>query len=132
MMEQDAAPAGGDGRTPAPGRPGNPSGGHYDPSASSSLDWDWPNASSQEARTRGLCLWPRPEARAALERREAPAFSKGNAARRKDPVRRSVLHPLGFSEGRKREDGVPGAAKNTGALARPFGIRAMTRVRGAV
>ncbi len=36
-----AAPAGGV-RTPAPGRPGTPTGGHYDPSARSSLDWDWP------------------------------------------------------------------------------------------
>jgi len=40
MMEQDAAPAGGV-RTPALGRPGTPSGGHYDRSARSSLDWDW-------------------------------------------------------------------------------------------
>jgi len=39
----DAAPAGGDGRTPAPGRPRDPIGGHYGPSARSSLDWDCAN-----------------------------------------------------------------------------------------
>jgi len=35
-----AAPAG-EGRTSHPGGLGSPIGGHYDPSARSSLDWDW-------------------------------------------------------------------------------------------
>jgi len=48
-----------------------------------------------------------------MERREAPAFSKRERGYGR-LVRRSVLHPLGFSEGRKRDYGVPGAAKNTG------------------
>ena len=52
--------------------------------------------------------------KAAMERREAPGFSRGNAARRKDPVRHSVLHPLDFCEGEGLEDGLPGVAKNTG------------------
>ena len=78
MVGSDAAPAGGDERTPAPGRPGTPTGRHYDPSARSSLDWDWTVdvASSQEARTRRLCLWLQAEGAAAMERREAPAFFK--------------------------------------------------------
>jgi hypothetical protein len=38
-----AAPAGGDGRTPAPGRPREPIGGYNGPSARSSLDWDCAN-----------------------------------------------------------------------------------------
>ena len=38
-----------------------------------------------------------------MERREAPAFSKGSAARRKDPVRRSALHPLALRRGEEKE-----------------------------
>jgi hypothetical protein len=35
-------------------------------------------------------------------------------------MRRSVLHPLDFSRGTKSDDGVPGAAKNTGDESRPL------------
>jgi len=41
MMEQDAAPAG-KLRKLALGRPRDPPGRHYDRSAGSLLDWDWP------------------------------------------------------------------------------------------
>jgi hypothetical protein len=36
----------------------------------------------------------------------------------KEWTRRSVLHPLDYFEGHEMEDGVPGAAKNTGDHAR--------------
>ena len=111
-----AAPAGG-ARNPALGRPGNPTGGHYDPSASSSLDWDWPNASSQEARTRSLCLWRKPEAR-------SRQWSAEWRARRSQDARppqggRLMVAPPGAPfpshfEGPERDYGLPGAAKNTG------------------
>ena len=51
--------------------------------------------------------------KAAMERREAPAFSKKGTRQDGRLVRRSVLHPLDFAR-RKKEDGLPGAAKNTG------------------
>ena len=69
MMEADAAPAGVV-RSHALGRPRDPIGGHYDPSAGSLLDWDWPQASSQETRTRGTEI-------AAMARREAPRAGNG-------------------------------------------------------
>ena len=41
MMEPDVGRLqAGTGRAPAPGRPGDPTGGHEDPSARISLDWD--------------------------------------------------------------------------------------------
>ena len=44
MVGSDVAPAGGGKHaTPAPGRPREPIGGHYDPSARNSLDWEWTN-----------------------------------------------------------------------------------------
>jgi hypothetical protein len=127
-MEQSAAPAGG-ARNPAPGRPGDPLGGHYDPSARSSLDWDWPIASSQETRTRGLCLRPSRRREAAVERREAPAFLATGTRQDGRLVRRSVLHSLALCEGqrkacppkpegRRRKDGVPAPLKNRGDGAR--------------
>jgi len=68
-MEPDAAPAGGDERTPAPGRPGDPIGGHYDPSARSSLDWDWRKRLVPGNADPGTEI-------AAEARREAPAHRK--------------------------------------------------------
>ena len=52
--------------------------------------------------------------KAAMERREAPAFLARGARQDERLVRHSVLHPLAFSARRKKEDGLPGAAKNTG------------------
>jgi hypothetical protein len=47
-----------------------------------------------------------------MERREAPAFLATGTRQDGRLVRHSVLHPLGFCEGEKREDGVLGTAKN--------------------
>ncbi len=48
-----------------------------------------------------------------MERREAPHTR--SVCAHKEWTRHSVLHPLGFFRGAKEsEDGVPGAAKNTG------------------
>jgi hypothetical protein len=58
--------------------------------------------------------------KAAVERREAPAFSKEDAARRKTGAPLGAPPPRFFGGTRKgpgargRNDGVPGAAKNTG------------------
>ena len=57
-----------------------------------------------------------------MERREAPAFlATGKRGKTERLVRRSVLHPLGFSRGESlvpaqagKDDGLPGAAKNRG------------------
>ena len=104
-------------RSHALGRPGNPTGGHYDPSARSSLDWDWHTASSQEARTRGLCLWRKPETRSRQWSAEWRA-RRSQDARPPQGGRLMVAPPgapfpsLFARDG--REDGVPGAAKNTG------------------
>jgi len=50
---------------------------------------------------------------AAMERREAPAHRQRCAAYGR-LVRRPALHPLGICRAGKLEDGLPGAAKNTG------------------
>ena len=110
----DAAPAGGDGRTPAPGRPGKPTGGHYDPSARSSLDWDWRQ-----------CLVPGSADPAPVSLAKAggakPRWSAGSRphpsqedAATERLVRRLALHPLDLFEGHEKEDGVPGASKKYG------------------
>jgi hypothetical protein len=83
MMEQGAAPAAAV-RNRSTGRPGKPTGGHYDPSARCSLDWDWPNASSQEARTRGLCLWQSRRCEPPWSAERRPRSRKESAARLKD------------------------------------------------
>ena len=49
-----------------------------------------------------------------MERREAPAHRNTMCGKTGRLVRRSVLHPLGMWPGGKPEDGLPGAAKNTG------------------
>ena len=119
-MEQSAAPAGG-ARNPAPGRPGKPTGGHYDPSASCSLDWDWRKASSQEARTQGLCL--RPSRR--RDRDGAPRGARILQKRMRQDgrlVRHSVLHPLALCEGEERPHEGAGAT----AYPAPQRIGAMT------
>src|SRR5664279_655520 len=98
--------------TPLPGGPEGPPGGHYDPSASGSLDWNWPQASSQEARATGACAAgasPRCEPRWSTERR--PRSPKGSAARR---IRMRLIgapSPHFLRGGRRGEDGVPGTAK---------------------
>src|SRR6185437_11461989 len=69
--------------------PGSPPGRHYDRSARSSLDWDRlrrltaAKATSQEARTWGLCLRRKSGDASRVERREAPALRKRSAARLK-------------------------------------------------
>ena len=57
-----------------------------------------------------------------MERREAPAFLARGARLDGRLVRHSVLHPLDFARGKEGEDGVPGAAKNTGGEAWLFDI----------
>ncbi len=56
-----------------------------------------------------------------MERREAPAFLATGTRQDGRLVRRLALHPLGLAPGVEegprewgRDDGVPGAAKNTG------------------
>ena len=105
---------------PLPGGPGQPS----DPTKGVCLEWlDAVWRKGGESRPdQGLAqaTHPHPEVTApgtekprwSAERRPHP--SKEDAARRKDPVRHSVLRPLDLFEGEKRDDGVPGAAKNTG------------------
>ena len=83
--------------------------------------------------TRGACqelaYYPGPkcpEGRAArrrsqnavMERREAPALSKRECGKTEDWCAARCSIPSAFAEERKREDGVPGAAKNTGDDAR--------------
>jgi hypothetical protein len=51
---------------------------------------------------------------AAMARREAPALPKGNAARRKTGAPLGAPSPRHFAGDKEREDGLPGAAKNTG------------------
>jgi hypothetical protein len=54
----------------------DPTGGHYDPSARSSLCWPCANAGFKK-RGPGACVFGESRRReAAMERREAPAFSK--------------------------------------------------------
>src|SRR5450631_2085684 len=50
-------------------------------------------------------------------RREAPASFKSGCGKTERRMRHLALHPLGLFEGHGREDGVPGAAKNTGDVA---------------
>lgn len=66
---------------------------------------------NQETRIRGQ-----------KSRRGAPRGARASsrsAARRKGSVRRLALHPL-VLEGTTGKDSVPGAARNTGDVARPF------------
>ena len=142
QVGSDAAPAGRL-RRPALGRPRDPIGGHYDPSARSSLDWDRSTCFGRaKVRQADEANWHQ-----SLEKK--PGRKPGNAdlgirnRRRGAPrgarilqkrmrqdgrlVRHSVLHPLDLFEGDKagpapagRGYGLPGAAKNTGADAWPF------------
>ncbi len=128
-----AAPAGG-ARYPAPERSQEPIGRHYDRSARSSLDWDraencrldpessqaWsrcPNDEPAVARKPGNAD-PGTEI-AAMERREAPAFSKRECGKTEDWCAARCSIPSAFSPGGKSEYGLPGAANNTGDGARP-------------
>src|SRR5450759_237397 len=90
-MEPGAAPAGG-ARNPALGRPRDPIGRHYDPSARSSLHWPRANAGFKK-RGPG-------DRKAAMERREAPALSKRECGKTKDwcAARRSI--PSGYLRGK--------------------------------
>ena len=147
-MEQSAAPAGG-GRNvpPAPGRRRGSARGHYGSPARS-----WLTAAGSPGRV-GFAAWlpfggrrlksrktlaqePGTESaarrwkeNAAMERREAPAFSKGNAAT-EDLVRRLALHSLCLAEG-KTEDGVSRAAKNRDDGARLLSYPSPERGRSA-
>ncbi len=57
---------------------------------------------------------------AAMARREAPVLSRGSTALKEQWLRHLARHPLSYWRGTKKRDyGVPGAAKNTGAAARP-------------
>ena len=103
----DAAPAGGDGRTPAPGRPRDPIGQYYGRSAGSLLDWDCANdCRTAEALPARKGASPRP---AGSEQKPGNA-GPGNRNRR-------FGAPRGASVPRKR-----GAARRkTGApLGAPF------------
>ena len=55
-----------------------------------------------------------------MARREAPVLSRGSTALKEQWLRHLARHPLSYWRGTKKRDyGVPGAAKNTGAAARP-------------
>ena len=134
--ERGAAPAGG-ARNPALGRPRDPIGGHYDLSARSSLDWEWTNGCrTAEVSLARKGVTPRPAGPVhkpgnADPRTEKPpwrAERRRTFARRcahKEWSRRLARHPPRFVEGTKEmprergeDDGLPGAAKNTGDIAR--------------
>jgi hypothetical protein len=108
LAGRDAVPAGG-ARNPVPGRPREPIGRHYDRSAGSLLDWDWPirlvpgNADPGNRNRR----------RGAPRGARAPDNGARQDGRRQ---RRSALHPLALSRGRKRKTAYPA----------PQRIRAMT------
>ena len=106
--ERDAAPAGG-ARNPALGRPRDPTGRHYGRSAGSLLYWLRANAGFKKRgpgdrnRRDGAPRGAHPSPR-------VPALRQARIVR----MRLAALHPLGMAEGDRREDGLPGAAKNTG------------------
>ena len=126
MMERDAAPAGGDERTPLPGGPGTRPGGTRTPPRGARWTGTGANASSQEARTRRLCLWRKPGREAAMERREAPALWQRSAARRKTGAPLGAPSPRFVRGGEKGRRRTRRRLNNTGAQVRPVGIRAMT------
>jgi hypothetical protein len=103
----DAAPAGVV-RSHALGRPRDPIGGQYDPSAGSLLDWDWP-----KGLVPGNADLGSRNRRDGAERRYVLATARDKVSM----TRRLARHPLGFFEGRKacpresgEEYGLPGAA----------------------
>ncbi len=118
LAGSDAAPAGGDERTPAPGRPGKPTGGHYDPSARSSLDWDW-----RQCLVPGSAD-PGPVSLATSRRRE-PRWSAGRRPHSRKGMRtdgygrasrRSITSACSRGKGKT---GVPAPVYNRGDVARP-------------
>ena len=123
--------------TPLPGGPGNRPGGIMTPPRAARWTGTGRKASSQEARTRRLCLWREPEARS---RDGAPRGARvpgdRDAARRKDWCATRCSIPSPFARGERRDDGAPGAAQitrarkralmNTGAGARPSAVSFMT------
>ena len=116
-MKPGAAPAVA-ARNRGTGRPRDPIGGHYDPSAGSLLDWDWRkclvpgNADPGAKNRRGGA--PRGAPPSPRRRRASPGVSGGFAGRPgacAKPPRFSALRSL---KGRRRDDGVPGAGKEYG------------------
>ena len=129
MVGSDAAPAGVV-RNHALGRPRDPPGRHYDRSAGSRLDWDWPKAANslQGARPRKRGSGPvlqrelRREPRWSAGRRESlrqrlAAVTGGY--RRRCAARRSVPFGKGrtLAGGRKKSYDAP-ASQRTGAASR--------------
>ncbi len=137
-MEQGAAPAGG-GRTPLPGGAGAPPGGTMTPARSSlTAGLGLPEARQERLTRRRRDSEP--------EAGETDLKARPGAVRRRDGaprgarilrkrmrhdgrlVRHSVLHPLGFCEGKSapRRRGIrrPRAAKNRGDDARQFDFHA--------
>ncbi len=54
-----------------------------------------------------------------MARREAPVLSRGSTALNEQWLRHLARHPPQLEGTRRTDYGVPGAAKNTGADARP-------------
>ncbi len=105
--------------TPHPGGPGNP------PEGTRTLceelaDWDCAQASSQKSADPAPVSCSRKWPQDAKPRWSAERRPRSREGTRQNGrlVRHSVLHPLGIVPGEKRDDGVPGAAKNTGDGAR--------------
>src|SRR5674476_1493366 len=76
--------------------------------------WRKPAGSGQAAASRrapGSTVPGTEKPRWSAERRRAPATVRAH----KEWLRRSALHPLACCGGRKKDDGLPGAANNTGA-----------------
>jgi hypothetical protein len=126
-MGPGAAPAGG-ARNPALGRRRDPTGGHYDPSARSSLDWDCAKALVPGSADPVLSCGLTPATSAAMERRGARTLRQGARASPSADcwMRHAALHPLGLwpgakeSPGARREnDGLPGADKEHGRSRMP-------------
>ena len=149
-MEQDAAPAGVV-RSLALGRSRDPTGGHYDPSARSSLDRAVSDVGGSDARSgdEPACRKPEDERDEDLEARTRGQKSRDGAPWGAHPspgcprfakrglswMRHAALHPLGYRGGNEgpagagKDYGLPGAAKNTGDGAWPLNP---SRERGGI
>ena len=130
---------------PLPGGPGNRPGGNTTPPRGARWTGTGRKASSQEARTRGLCLRPRPRARSrsrsAGKRASQPERRYASpACRAASPAAQEVSQASAFSgaplpspkgECRGGSRGVPGAGQTIRALRRArFTLLWRGRVRG--
>ena len=121
MMEPGAAPAAA-ARNCGTGGPRDPIGRHYDRPAGSLLDWDWPQGlvpgnaepgagNRRSGAPRGVASLAREATRLAMR---VGRLRQPPGGLRQAPAFLGAPLPLGSVEW---DDGVPGAAKNTGGAA---------------